>query len=135
MEDLETMTAAELVEVHNARCAEGEWIEGPWKRSKAELVERIGAIGDAEAAKRETAGTEEAKADDAEPKTTVRALAESLLAAADGEALTYEEIAERIRQELPGSATTPQSIRWYATKMRKRGETVRVCFASRKVVA
>lgn len=145
MKDLTRMTAAELVELHNAKADASARIDGPWKRSKAELIERIHALGGAEADDREPAVAEEAAASDVEPKATgrvsgspgtVRALAEALLAGADASApLTYEEIAGRIREAIPGSAPTPQSIRWYATKMRKRGETVRVRYASRKAAA
>ena len=138
MEDLETMTAAELVELHNARADASARIEGPWKRSKAELAGRIRALGEAEAVEPESGFAEEAAADvepEATGRTTVRALAESLLAAPDGEALTYEEIAARVREAIPGSTPSPRSIAWYASKMRKRGEAVRVRKSARKGAA
>ena len=144
MEDLNGMTAAELVELHNAEAPEGDRVRAPWKRSTAELVEMI-RRGRERAATRLDAtdrvlgdhgpadGEPEAAEDDSiRPKKTVRALAETLLSGADATApLTYAEIAERIRRKLPGSRTSARCIAWYATQMRKRGETVRIRLASR----
>jgi len=140
MEDLNKITAAELVALYNARCPDDDRIDGPWKKDKAELIARIWALGAAGGDETEADNAEETMARGAVPETsgdvpgatgTVRAFAEALLSASDGVVLTYEEIAQRIREAMPGTAPTPQSIRWYAAKMRKRGESVRVRYASR----
>ena len=40
--------------------------------------------------------------------------------------LTYRQIAEKIREEFPEACTTTDSVAWYASRMRKRGQTPNV---------
>jgi len=128
--DLNRMTAAELVSLHNARCPAEQRITKQWKASKRDLIERIGAIGEHCIDDRIFNTAEQSKIGSKEPlpatRTTVGTMAETLLSGLNGLELTYEEIATQIRRDISGSTTTAQCVRWYASKIRQRGGIVRV---------
>lgn len=60
----------------------------------------------------------------AAPKTgmTVRSFVEDKLANTSD---TYMAIVTAARKKFPGGKTSPSSVRWYASRMRARGDTVR----------
>ena len=109
MEDLNRRTAEELISLHNARCAEEDRIEGPWKQSKRDLIDRIRALGTTE-----EDGPRSGSADDAK---TVGALVEALVATE----LTYDEIVRMVRERFPDARTTARSVASVASVLRMRG--------------
>lgn len=101
-EDIDEMTAAELVELHDRLCEPGDRIGRPWRRAKAELADRVRAL-------RGTGATTDA---------TVSALVRRLLIEGG---LAYAEVADRARQAFPGASTTARSVASVAAAMRRRG--------------
>ena len=65
------------------------------------------------------------KAEKLEPMSnrSVRQVAEDMLLQ-DEPSLTYEQIIRELKEELPHAATSVACLRWYATQMRERGESV-----------
>jgi hypothetical protein len=51
------------------------------------------------------------------PVGRIRALCEAMIM----EGIAAAEIAKRVREQVPGSETSPGCVSWYASKMRKRG--------------
>lgn len=120
MEDeLYSRTAAELVEMHNRLCPEGEALNGPWKASKRELIGRIRALGDRSTDDQAPETTEEAEE---RPKETVGGFVEAMLATE----AAYADIARMARERFEGAQTTSRSVASVASVLRKRG--VRVPF-------
>lgn len=98
-------------------------IEGPWKKSKRELIERIGALGEPQATRQlhgsvEETGPPPGVPDDAK---TVGALVEALVVTE----LAYGEIDRMVRERFSDARTTARSVASVASVLRKRGITVR----------
>ena len=123
-DDLHEMTAAELVRLHDRLCPEGDRIGRPWKRAKAELVDRVRPrleAGEHSAA----SGPTEAKASATEDApATVGKLVECLLVADDG-TWSYAAVVEEVRRRFPQAKTTRRSVASVAADLRRRGLWVR----------
>ena len=114
-DELHEKTAAELVELHNERCRPEDVIEGPWKASKAELIDLIRAFGDVD-----EADAPETVTDKDEPRSvaTIGALVAELLRDPD---LSYAEIVDRVKAQFPDARTTARSVASVAVGLRKKG--------------
>lgn len=127
MKDLNEMTAAELAAEHDRLCDPGDRIGGrPWKRSKAELAERVerltrdaGPLGGARTAGCVPESAEDASDAAAEPDT-VGALVEAMLTTD----ASYGEIVSAVRERFPEARTTRRSVASVASAMRRRGAEV-----------
>ena len=127
--EMSRMTARELVELYDARCAPENRIGGGWKRPKAELIAMIEALGEAapDVTRPEPAEPAEAtdrESDDAsntKPNRTVGLLVKELLM---DEALDYAAIVERVVAEFPEAKTSARSVASVATDLRKKGTQV-----------
>lgn len=99
-------TTKELIDRHNRIAEEtGQPTLTEWKRSKAELAERIEAMA-------------EVTVTGPEPLPTVAELVTAMLRETE---LTYEGIAEAVRARLPCAATTARSVASAASRLRKSG--------------
>jgi hypothetical protein len=108
MKEMCDMACSELVELHNSRSAEP--IVGPWKKSKQQLIERISALGKAEA--------DDAEADVTEaPKQTVGVLVKQLLLDPD---LSYSDIVALVKETFAEARTTVRSVASVACVMRRK---------------
>ena len=119
MKELTEMTATELVAEHDRLCGPENRIDGPWKRSKAELAARIEALGGTEAVERTARTAREAPAGGAEPQT-VGALVEALLATG----MDYGGIVAAVRGRFPDARTTRRSVASVACRLRRAGVAV-----------
>ena len=115
MSELKELTAAELVDLHNERCRPEEAIEGPWKASKAELIDLIRTLGDCDETDMPETVTE---ADRPRSAATIGALVAELLIDPD---LSYAEIVERVKEQFPNARTTARSVASVAVALRKKG--------------
>jgi hypothetical protein len=132
---LANMTMKELLELHNTLA---EKKANPKSFStKAKLIARIESL---QAARGAAAAAPEAQADakpakapkatrkkkdkkEAQPRGIgVGALARELIMRPEG--YPYALIAKMVNEQLKGATATPQSVRWYAAKMRKDGADV-----------
>lgn len=132
---LEEMTMKALLAAHNAIA---EKPAGPKSfKTKGHLIARVQALAEASGLKKEAARplklTKKTKADpvnkaDATGATTapkkpkgpgVGTLARRILI--DPSGTPYETIALFINNFIPGAKATPQSVAWYASRMRKDG--------------
>ena len=125
-DDLEEMTAADLVQLHDSLCPEGDRIGRPWKKGKAALIERVRPLLEhdelserSSLAEAMAAATE--RGDDA-PETVGR-LVERLLLADDG-SWRYADVVAEVRRRFPEARTTRRSVASVAADMRKRGVDV-----------
>lgn len=125
-DDLEGMTAAALVQLHDSLCAPHQRICRPWKKGKAALIERVRPLLEAQELS-ERSGQTEARAAateeaDDRPETVGR-LVERLLLADEG-SLSYADVVEEVRRRFPDAKTTRRSVASVAADMRKRGVEV-----------
>lgn len=114
MDHLNLKTAGELVRLHNTMCADDARIEGPWKRSKRNLIERIRAFGGPGTVENRPAAAESAAVDDTE---TIGAFIAALIVTD----LTYDEIVRLVIQRFPDAHTNARSVASIASVFRKRG--------------
>jgi hypothetical protein len=117
MEDLNRLTADELIRLHNARAGASARIEGPWKRSKRDLIDCIRALGEPEPAEHQVDATERTAAGEAK---TVGAMVEVLVVTD----LPYDEIVCLVKERFPEARTTARSAASVASVMRNRGVAV-----------
>lgn len=115
--DMTTMTAAQLIAVHNERCPRPERLT-TWKASKAALIKKIDAL-DARTTKTSAPRTTE-KAKRA-PDGSISASVRRLLA---DPKLSYDDIVELVRAAHPEAETTNRSVASVASVMRKSGTDV-----------
>lgn len=115
--DMTKMTASELIAVHNERCPKPERIAS-WKASKAALIAKIEAFGDAAP---KPSARKAAEKSGAAPKATIGDSVRRLLL--DG-SLTYAQIVDLVRAAHPEAATTARSVASVACAMRKDGTDV-----------
>ncbi len=133
---LESKSMKELLALHNALAAKKA---NPKSFStKAKLIARIEALQAAKVATTPDAEASPSPTQTEAPKTTkdkdkektetkprgigVGALARELIMRPEG--YPYQLIAEMVNGQLKGASATPQSVRWYAAKMRKDGADV-----------
>lgn len=116
-DELYSMTAAALVEMHDRACRPEDRIGRPWKRSKRELIGMIRALGATRGDERSPKAVEDARADDVE---TVGAFVARLLMTE----ATYAEIAAAARERFEGARTSPRSVASVASGLRRRGVLV-----------
>ena len=122
-DNLNEMTAAALVELHDRLCPEGDRIGRPWKKGKAALVDRVRPLLEAEE-RSEASGPTEARADAAEDApATVGKLVERLLVA-DGGTWSYADVVDEVRRRFPDAKTTRRSVASVAADLRRRGVEV-----------
>jgi hypothetical protein len=117
MDDLNLKTADELVRLHNAMCAEEGRIDGPWKKSKRALIERIRAFGEPVAAEGRAAIIETVTIENAK---TVGTLVEALVATN----LAYGEIVRTVKARFPNANTTTRSVASVASALRQQGREI-----------
>lgn len=115
--DMKTMTAAQLVAVHNERCAKERRIK-EWRASKAALIARIEALEALKPSKPRRKATENAK--DQGRGAIGRSVATLLL---DGR-LSYSDILQLVLAAHPDASTTTRSIASVAACMRRDGVDV-----------
>lgn len=115
--DMTTMTAAQLIAVHNERCPEAERLT-TWKASKAALVKKIDALGAATTKPTKAEAAEKAKR---APDGSISASVRRLLA---DPKLSYSDIVELVKAAHPEAETTPRSIASIASVLRKKGADV-----------
>lgn len=131
-DELYSRTAAELVEVHNRLCPEGDEVQGPWKASKRELIGRIRVLGDQSTDDQAPEAAEEA---DERPNETVGATGRGPSATAKGAVgalvremlmteAPYERIVGEVRKRFPGAQTTSRSVASVASVLRREGAAV-----------
>lgn len=109
-----TMTAAQLVAVHNERCPKERRIK-EWRASKAALIERIEALRPTKPQRKVTE-----KATDQGRGAIGRSVATLLLDAR----LSYTDILQLVRVAHPDASTTTRSIASVAACMRREGVDV-----------
>lgn len=111
------MSTNELIEKHNELARQAGMSElTEWKRSKHELEARIASIP-----MDPLAMTAEPEASAPEPKQSVGAIVAELVM--DG-TLSYAEVAERVRELIPGAATSAKSVASIALRLRKDGVAI-----------
>lgn len=107
------MTTNELIEKHNDLARKAGLPElTEWKRSKHELEARIASI---------PPDPLEMEPSAPEPKQSVGAIVAELVMDA---ALSYTEVAERVRELIPGAATSAKSVASIALRLRKDGAVI-----------
>ncbi|MED5549600.1 MAG: hypothetical protein VX529_09595 [Pseudomonadota bacterium] len=116
-DELYSMTAAALVEMHDRACRPEDRIGRPWKRSKRELIGMIRALGATHGDERSPKAAEDTATGDAE---TVGAFVARLLMTE----ATYAEIAVAARERFDGARTSPRSVASVASGLRRRGVLV-----------
>ena len=114
MDDLNLKTADELVRLHDGMCAEEARIDGPWKKSKRALIERIRALGNQEPDGQTAKAIEETGG---RPMETVGALIEALVVTD----ITYDGIVSAVRARFPCARTTKRAVASIASAMRRQG--------------
>lgn len=111
------MTTNELIAKHNELPRKAGMPElTEWKRSKHELEARIASIP-----ADPLDMTTEAEPSAPEPKQSVGATVAELVMDA---ALSYAEVAERVRELVPGAATSAKSVASIALRLRKEGVVI-----------
>jgi hypothetical protein len=119
-DDLNEMTSAALVELHDGLCPEGDRIGRQWKRAKSELVERVRPLLEHQELSDRSDHAAAMAASAAEPPSTVGRLVEALLVADEG-SWSYGQIVEEVRRRFPEARTTARSVASVAADLRKRG--------------
>lgn len=112
--DMKTMTAAQLVAVHNERCAKERRIK-EWRASKAALIARIAALEAAKPSKPRRKATENAKD---QQRGAIGRSVETLLR---DPRLSYADILQMVKAAHPHASTTTRSIASVAACMRREG--------------
>lgn len=112
--DMKTMTAAQLVAVHNARCDNERQIK-EWRASKAALIERIEAL---KPSKPQRKATEKAT-----PQAR-GAIGRAVAMLLRDPRLSYADILQMVRAANPKAATSTRSIASVAAAMRREGVDV-----------
>lgn len=118
------MTTNELIARHNELAREAGAAElTEWKRSKAELEERIATMEDPLDMTEPVSATEEAPepASAPEGKPSVASIVAEVLADAS---LNYEQVAAIVRERVPGAATSARSVASMALRLRKGGAVI-----------
>ena len=126
-DDLNEMTAAALVELHDSLCPERDRIGRPWKKGKAALIERVRPLLEHDelserSSLAEAMAVATERADDA-PETVGR-LVERLLLADEG-GWSYADVVDEVRRRFPQARTTCRSVASVAADMRRHGTAVR----------
>jgi hypothetical protein len=122
-DDLNEMTAAALVQLHDGLCPEGDRIGRPWKKGKAALIERVRPLLEhQELSDRSDHAAAQASATE-EPPSTVGRLVEALLVADEG-SWSYADVVAEVRRQFPEARTSTRSVASVAADLRKRGVDV-----------
>jgi hypothetical protein len=122
-DDLNEMTAAALVQLHDGLCAPNQKIGRPWKRAKSELVERVRPLLEHQELSDRSDHAAAMAASAAEPPSTVGRLVEALLVADEG-SWSYADVVAEVRRQFPEARTSTRSVASVAADLRKRGVDV-----------
>lgn len=101
MKSTDSMTASELVELHNALCPADQKIEGEWKKSKDLLIEKISDFEKV-----------------MDKNVTISSEVMKLLM---DEELSYTDIVKDILKKFPNAKTTARSVASVASVARRKG--------------
>lgn len=117
MTGLEDMSAKELIQLHNERCAKSDRLSS-WKGKKSELINRVRLLGERPKQTSKPKAAEKAKR---APDGSISASVRKLLT---DPSLSYDDIVQMVRAAHPDAETTNRSIASVASVMRKSGTKV-----------